>query len=100
MAAYHLKCLYSIVEVNDSLKSFQATGHHFIIVAQFASFYSVSLLDFVLRTHNLQQERHQQITEKACEYTTVQNLFGYFAKLVLEYKPNVFCFETVLVQLS
>lgn len=42
MADSHLKCLHSTVEVND-IKSFQATGHCFIIVAQFASFDSVAL---------------------------------------------------------
>lgn len=44
MAANHLKCLYSTVEVNDRLKSFQATGHRFfVIAAQFASFDSLGL---------------------------------------------------------
>jgi len=70
------QCFYSTDEVNRSLKSFQTTGHHcFVIAAQFASFDSGPILDFLLRTCSVPQEQHHKSghekEKEVSEYTTV-----------------------------
>lgn len=66
-------CLYSTVEVNHSLESFQATGHYFfIIAAQFASFDSSHLgLWSEDMKHTAEEASQVRSLKKVCKYVTV-----------------------------